>query len=179
MSISLEAALNTCKVNTGWATKVQSDRFLNPNNMVCPIWNGMDVTGRVVAPDSFYTKRAGCNSAEDRIVVENNVSRPQYIEYINLNASGVDGDIYGKSMGQANVQSQAAAVDQAHQYTGQFGLQTGFDQNIRGNCNVDYNNGKFINSREQALAQSAQARRQGQFANNSYYGNHYRGCSGS
>ena len=77
MSISLEAAIRTCKVETGWANRVESDRFLNPNNMVCPIWNGMDLTGRNVCPDSFYTKSAGCNSASDRVVVENNVSRPQ------------------------------------------------------------------------------------------------------
>jgi len=93
-SVSLEAALRTCKVDTGWASKVQSDRFLNPNIMVCPVWDGFDTAGRMVCPDSFYTKRAGCNSAEDRVVVENNVSRPQYMEYINLNANGISGEIY-------------------------------------------------------------------------------------
>ena len=91
-AISLEAAIRTCKVDTGWANKVESDRFLNPNNMVCPIWNGVDLTGRRVCPDSFYTKRAGCNSAEDRVVVEN-AQRPQYMEYINLSANGIDGAI--------------------------------------------------------------------------------------
>ena len=97
MSVSLDSAIRTCKVNTGWATREESDRFLNPNNMLCPLWNGLDNTGRRVCPDSFVTKSRGCNSATDRVVVENNVSRPQYIEYITLNSAGVAGNIYGPS----------------------------------------------------------------------------------
>ena len=31
---SLEGALRTCKVDTGWAARIQSDRFENPNLMV-------------------------------------------------------------------------------------------------------------------------------------------------
>ena len=92
-SVSMESAIRTCKVDTAWANKIESDRFLNPDNMVCPLWNGIDTSGRAACPDSFYTKQAGCNSAEDRVVVENSVSRPQYMEYINLNAIGVQGDI--------------------------------------------------------------------------------------
>ena len=68
-AISLEAAIRTCKVDTAYANKVESDRFLNPQNMVCPVWNGVDTAGRRVCPDSFWTKRAVCNSAEDRVVV--------------------------------------------------------------------------------------------------------------
>ncbi len=98
-AISLEAAIRTCKVDTAYANKVESDRFLNPELMVCPLWNGRDTAGRPVAPDSFYTKRAGCNSAEDRVVVENGVSRPQYMQYINLDASGIQGNIFGNSLG--------------------------------------------------------------------------------
>ncbi len=77
----LESSIRTCKVDTGYAARILSDRFLNPKNLVCPVWNGLDSAGRVVCPDSFYTKRAGCNSAEDRIGVENN-QRPQYMQYI-------------------------------------------------------------------------------------------------
>ena len=105
-SVSLEAALRTCKVDTGWANRIQTDRFFNPDNMVCPVWNGMDVAGRRVCPDSFYTKRAGCNSAQDRVVVENNVSRPQYLEYINLNAAGVKGQIYANTFAQRSTRSR-------------------------------------------------------------------------
>jgi len=45
-----------------------------------------------VCPDTFHTKSAGCNSAEDRILIENQITRPQYIPYINLNIDGVTGD---------------------------------------------------------------------------------------
>lgn len=124
-SISLEASLRTCKVDTGWANKVESDRFLNPNQMVCPIWLGRDSAGRQVCPDSFVSKTAGCNSPEDRVVVENNVSRPQYMEYITLNANGIRGNIY-------DVREQI--LDNTHNLTGQFGLQTGFGQNVLQKC---------------------------------------------
>ena len=88
-AISLESAIRTCKVDTAWANKVESDRFLNPAEMMCPMWNGFDTAGRPVAPDSFMTKTAGCAYATDRVVVENNVSRPQYMEYVTLSANGI------------------------------------------------------------------------------------------
>jgi hypothetical protein len=91
-SLSLNAALRVCKVDVGYADKVNSDRFLNPNNMLCPLWGGVDVAGRPVCPDSFYTKSAGCNSALDRVMVENDVFRPKYTEYITLNASGINNE---------------------------------------------------------------------------------------
>jgi hypothetical protein len=78
---SLESAVRTCKVDTGHSNRIQSDRFLNPRNLVCPVWNGLDQAGRVACPDSFWTKREGCNSAEDRVGVEN-IQRPQYMQYI-------------------------------------------------------------------------------------------------
>jgi len=79
--VNLESALRTCKVDTGYQQRIQSDRFLNPKNLVCPVWNGLDTAGRVACSDSFYTKREGCNSAEDRVGVEN-IQRPQYMQYI-------------------------------------------------------------------------------------------------
>ena len=139
-SVSLESGIRTCKVVTGWADKVQSDRFQNPNLMVCPVWNGVDSAGRRACPDSFYTKRAGCNSAEDRVVVENNVSRPQYMEYVNLNAAGIAAPIYG---GTAPYQQEVARTkdlmsalhtDGNMGVTGQFGMSGGFTQTIKG-CN--------------------------------------------
>lgn len=42
---SLESSIRGCQVNTGYAEKLYSDRFLNPGNMVCPIWNGYDSAG--------------------------------------------------------------------------------------------------------------------------------------
>ena len=79
--LNLESALRTCKVDVGYQQRIQSDRFLNPKNLVCPVWNGLDTAGRVACADSFYTKREGCNSAEDRVGVEN-IQRPQYMQYI-------------------------------------------------------------------------------------------------
>jgi hypothetical protein len=93
-NISLEASVRTCKVDQGWANKIESDRFFNPNLMMCPVWSGRDLTGRKVCPDSFYTKRAGCNSPEDRILVENAL-RPKYSEYITLDTSGISGRFEG------------------------------------------------------------------------------------
>lgn len=88
-TISLVGSVRTCKVDQGWANKVQSDRFENPNLLLCPIWDGMDTYGRYVNPDSFYTKAPGCSSAEDRVDVEND-QRPKYFEYVTLDASGLN-----------------------------------------------------------------------------------------
>lgn len=94
MSISLLGSINVCKVNTGWANKIQSDRFENPSNLLCPLWNGQDNFGRFVHPDSFVTKNAGCNSADDRVTVENFL-RPHYMEYVALDAAGFQAPLYG------------------------------------------------------------------------------------
>jgi hypothetical protein len=93
MSISLLGSINVCKVNTGWADKIQSDRYENPSNLLCPLWNGQDNFGRFVHPDSFVTKNAGCNSADDRVAVENFL-RPQYMEYVALDAAGFQAPLY-------------------------------------------------------------------------------------
>lgn len=82
--VNLESALRTCKTNSANAERVLSDRFLNPANMVCAVWNGLDAAGRVSCADGFKTKTAGCNSAQDRVGVEN-VQRPQYMQYISDN----------------------------------------------------------------------------------------------
>jgi hypothetical protein len=90
--LSLEGALRTCKVDTAWANRIQSDRFENPELMVCPVWNGFDNSGRPVSADSFVTKSAGCNTPEDRVFVENAL-RPQYFQYVNLDAEGLNGNL--------------------------------------------------------------------------------------
>jgi hypothetical protein len=145
---SIESAVRTCKVNTGYANRIESDRFLNPNNMVCPLWNGVDTAGRQACPDSFYTKRGGCNSAEDRVVVENNVSRPQYMEYITLNAGGftsaagtdlkeamdMQAKRYGNTSQFVGSMRQQNATDAVHNLTGQFGQVTGYDQYVQSSC---------------------------------------------
>jgi len=85
--ISLLSSVQTCKVNTAYANKLESDRYQNPNSLLCPVWNGHDSYGRSVCYDSYYTKTSGCSSASDRVVVENYL-RPQYADYIALNADG-------------------------------------------------------------------------------------------
>jgi hypothetical protein len=123
--ISLESAIRTCKIDTGYANKVQSDRFLNPANMTCPMWGGVDLAGRPVCKDSFWTKNAGCNSALDRVNVENFL-RPQYAEYITLDVAGFDANIYGPdNLNKQQSMARTAAmknITQNKQFgTGQFG----------------------------------------------------------
>jgi len=87
MSVALTGSVQTCSVNTGYAEKLWSDRYENPDNLLCTVWNGLDQYGRSVSYDSYYTKSPGCESALDRVMVEN-YQRPQYIDFIPLDASG-------------------------------------------------------------------------------------------
>ena len=80
MSVALTGSVQTCSVNTGYANKLWSDTL-------CPLWNGIDMYGRVVSYDSYYTKAPGCESALDRVAVEN-YQRPQYIDFVPLDAAG-------------------------------------------------------------------------------------------
>lgn len=124
MSFSIEKSVRTCKVDTGYASNIESQRFLNPNLMVCPTWTGFDTAGRSVCPDSFYTKNAGCNSALDRVVVENAVSRPQYAELITLNVQGgLNGEIYGDTTPYQNSLYAHRDLKNINNITGNFGKQ--------------------------------------------------------
>lgn len=132
MSLSLEASIRTCKTNAGWSARLQSDRFQNPNALSCPTWNGFDTTGRQVCADSFYTKRPGCNSADDRITVENSL-RPQYIEYVNLDAAGIAGNApvqypYNEE------KLRNSKLNAINNVTGNFGLQ--FGANVDPKCST-------------------------------------------
>jgi hypothetical protein len=123
--VNLESALRTCKVDTGYSSRIQSDRFLNPRNLVCPVWNGLDTAGRLACADSFKTKREGCNSAEDRVGVENSVSRPQYMTYISMQtAAGAYNRNYQTPEGvSANVKEDFVDFGQQKQYEAGFGDQ--------------------------------------------------------
>lgn len=95
MSISLESAIRTLKVDSGSAPRLESERYIgNGEHKTCFHWSGIDMVGRRVSPDSFYTKSAGCHDATDRILVENQISRPRYFSYIALNPEGLIGDSY-------------------------------------------------------------------------------------
>jgi len=156
--LSLEKNLRTCKVNTGWANRNQSDRFQDPSLMVCPTWHHMDMTGRVVCADSFYTKRAGCNSPLDRVMVENTVSRPQYATYVNLNVAAIVQDgMNGVTGAAGNGSNNAAAVNsqlhtnhmaEGYNHHGSWGQQN--SANVLGNCpNRAYQQGMQQMARQQ------------------------------
>jgi len=91
MSVQLTGAVRTCYPDSGWATKWYGEHYLNPLEMACYVPTGADITGRFACLDSLYTKAPGCNSALDRVYVEN-AQRPQYMEYINLDAAGFKND---------------------------------------------------------------------------------------
>jgi hypothetical protein len=168
-AMSLEKSVRTCSVNVGEANRIQSDRFFNPNTMVCVPWNGLNNKGQEVCPDSFWTKTPGCNSAEDRVVVENAL-RPKYIDYVTLGAQGIQGDIYGGNM-EARVDSQGRdAFDQSrNKITGNFGKQWG--------ANVQYQ-GCSVNAYERAMAQMSQAGRAENFLQNGMIANQNRRLAG-
>lgn len=164
-AISLESALRTCKVDAGWANRLESNRIIGPaSEKTCPIWTGFDLTGRPVCPDSFNTKSAGCNSALDRLLVENQVSRPQYIPYINLSMEGVTGEwLYDERFNGAQQSQQF--MRNLHNIGGTFGQQLSAHVKPGGTCTW--------NSYQQAQAQNNQSNRQCQsnmlYANNSEY----------
>jgi hypothetical protein len=164
---SLEASIRTCKVDTALANKIESDRFLNTDNMLCPIWNGYDSTGRQVCADSFYTKSAGCNSAEDRVVVENDL-RPKYMEYITLNAQGIAGNMYGNTMMTQNSMLRTRDLTNVPNITGNFGLDMG-----------SYTIPPCKNyPSSQAMAQLNQQARNRQGIRNAYGANNFRSIAG-
>ena len=168
-SLSLEAAIRTCKVDAGWANRIQTDRMFNPNLMVCPVWNGMDSAGRHVCPDSFWTKRAGCNSAEDRVLVEND-QRPQYMEYVNLSAQGFGSDIYANTMPWENIGNSnrnLTSVRNSPGY-GNFGLQMGAE--VLAPC--------AYSQYAQGMSQEAEAGRKAQNLQQGFISNEKRKASG-
>jgi hypothetical protein len=119
-TISLDASLRTCKVDTGDAQRIASDRFLNPNNMVCIPWNNVNSKGQEVCADSWYTKTPGCNSAQDRVMVEND-QRPKYSDYITWNMAGIQGDFSGGNTNVKNRNSAATAHAKAANGAPNFG----------------------------------------------------------
>lgn len=164
--ISLLASTRTCKIDQAWASRIQSDRFENPDAMVCPVWTGFDNANRAVCVDSYVTKTAGCNSALDRVDVENAL-RPKYMEYINLDAEGfqqpsgdiVDGPVekYGScrndntNMNCRNAGVRTIGLENIPTITGNFG------QNPSGS---EVYPGCSLNAYARAQRQEATAKRQ-------------------
>lgn len=170
-NISLESSIRTCKIDPAYASKVQSDRFLNPGNMVCPIWNGYDSAGRPACADSFNSKYAGCNSAEDRVFVEN-YQRPQYVEYVNLSSGGIDGEFYGQtppySMTQWSKMKGSSDLHAINNVSGNYGLQ--FGSNVFPNCGV--------HAYARGMQQNADAMRKFSSYNQAYKSNYMKNISG-
>jgi hypothetical protein len=159
-NVSLTANILTSKVITGNADRLQTYRIQDSDAMMCPVWNGQDLTGRQAGEYSFYTKRAGCNSAMDRIVVENFL-RPSYTNFVTQNAAGIAGYVYETPSG-TNFQKaeDVAATNQriaAGQSTGRFGY--GNPSNgpyLPGNVRQELN-GVLGNPTPNPIAPSAQA----------------------
>lgn len=135
-NISLQGSIRTCKVDTGYAANIESDRFLNPNLSVCPTWNHRDNLGRYVCADSFNTKNAGCNSPLDRVDVENHL-RPQYVEYTTLDAAGFQGNFglqgHAQVIGNCNMSSHCNANQAQHARVAQH-AQTGHQASSYRRC---------------------------------------------
>jgi hypothetical protein len=165
---SLESAIRGCQVNTGYAEKLYSDRFLNPGNMVCPIWNGYDSAGRPVCADSFATKSLGCNSAADRVEVEN-YQRPQYVEYVNLTSAGIAGEFYNPLPTQTQAQAQRDMYD-LNSITGNFGMQFRSAVKPSSNCG--------LYSYEQSMQNRALQNRQKQMETIGYDISYYKNLAG-
>ena len=117
--LSLAKSVRTCRVDTGWANKLQSDRYLNSCQVVCPVWNGTDQYGRIVGPDSMMIETAGCRSGLDRVDVENYL-RPQYFELVNLDGFGVQGNLYSDEAG-----NRTAAIQNLSEIVGSPGFDYG------------------------------------------------------
>jgi hypothetical protein len=167
-SLSLDASIRTCRVEAGEATRIQSDRFQNPNNMICIPWGGQNSKGQSVCADSWYTKRAGCNSALDRVSVENYL-RPDYADYINFNMAGLKGNIYGNQSSWEESGDATKYEQDRYKYTGSFGNQ--FQSSNIGTCG--------LNAYSNAMAQKAKRNRQAASQNNGFNSNQKRMYSGN
>ena len=88
--LSLEKSIRTGVVPNDAGLKLQSLRWMEMSNRLCPARNPMDIAGRgPLCIDSLYSKREGCQSALDRVNVENS-QRPHYSAY-NLNPDAISG----------------------------------------------------------------------------------------
>lgn len=168
-AISLEKSVRTCDVNVGEANRIQSDRFFNPMNMVCIPWNGLNSKGQEVCPDSWWTKTPGCDSAEDRVMVEN-AQRPKYINYVTLGAQGIDGHIYGNADAAINSVGRTKFDHSRDRITGNFGTQWG--------ANVQYQ-GCSVNAYERGMAQLNEQLRQQNSLQNGAVANSYQRYAGN
>jgi hypothetical protein len=150
-NISLQGSIRTCKVDPGWASRVESDRFLNPELALCPVWTGVDNLGRPVNPFSFNTKTAGCNSSSDLVTIEND-QRPRYLEYVTLDARGYLNE-KGSMMMPDKEDVRTAAINDLSKITGNPGY--GYGASIYPGC--AYGDGVGMNNYAQRVNNMAAA----------------------
>ena len=113
---SISSALKVPKVDGQFAPNVQFSRTGGETEYtILPKYNGQDNLGRPASYNSQVTLTAGF-SPMSRIMVENGVSRPGYIPY--LNASGIDGPSYENLPSFGGYGTIVPNMDQAH---GKFG----------------------------------------------------------
>ena len=88
---SLEKSIRTGTVPNDAGLKLQSLRWMEMSNRLCPARNPYDIAGRGPnCMDSLYSKREGCTSALDRVNVENS-QRPHYSEFMRMDAGAISG----------------------------------------------------------------------------------------
>jgi hypothetical protein len=166
-NISLLGSIQTCKVDTGWANKIQSARFQDPALMICPPPTGYNHKGQKVCKFSFNDNIEGCKDPSERVVIENDL-RPKYMEYITLNAQGFDSNtMYANNMDWVNSVARTNALNKIDTNNPHFGVQ--FSANVYPRCSEQY---------PQAMAQQGYNNRMSQQLSEGYRSNQYRHVSG-
>lgn len=79
---------NNIGARVEWAERHFSDRYFNPNNMLCYPWNQRESMGRMANENAFYTKAPGCSNPTDRTIIENNL-RPTQFNSVGLGNYGM------------------------------------------------------------------------------------------
>lgn len=95
---SLSSAITNPFAAQSIAHSLQSARTLNPAQTLCVPWHGRNNKGQQVCADSHVTKSPGCDSALDRVHVENGL-RPTYANMITISPIGYTGDLYNPTFG--------------------------------------------------------------------------------
>ena len=151
------------KLDVGVAEQIQGYRTFDTDAMMCPLWTGTDLAGRPACQDSFYTKRAGCNSALDRIKVEDAL-RPRYAEFL-LDARGIVGA--GADYDDSSYVRDRLVRDGAFErkvrntITGNFGNVTPSEYTFTSNYQYDVEASNGFQAQD-AMAAAAQNRRNAQ-----------------
>ena len=166
-NISLLGSIQTCKVDAGWANKIQSARFQDPALMICPPPTGFNHKGQKVCKFSFNDIIEGCKDPSERVVIENDL-RPKYMEYITLNAQGFDSNsMYTTNMDWTNSVNRSKNLNNIEENTPHFGQQ--FGANVYPRCGEQY---------PQAMAQQGYNQRMSQNMSEGYRSNDFRRMSG-